>query len=105
MLTISMLSMSLVVLLATITLLSAVTTRQCLQPATVNPFGPMHQNPELDTLPNGTASESTLNGDWQSAELSRLCDVEMFLDSLEAKHICRTELELNSNDRFTVRWR
>ena len=107
MITLTMLSLGVMILIAAMTAFSVVATQHpSLQPATVNPFGPVFgHDTSSETLPNSLSCENTLNGDWQTLELNRLCDVEDLLDSLEACHASKTELELTSNDRFTVRWR
>jgi hypothetical protein len=105
MITISLLSLGLVILLASVTVLSVIATRHpALMPATVNPFGPSIGVDAADTLNVGSHAETTLAGDRQAAELNRLSDVEELLDTLEATHH-RAELEIAGNDRFTVRWR
>ena len=105
MITLSMLSLGVVILLAAITVLSVVATQHpALQPASVNPFGPSIGLENSDTLPTSLRGENTLAGDWHTIELNRLSDVEDLLDTLETCH-AQAELEITSNDQFTVRWR
>lgn len=107
MIALSMLSLGVLILLAAMTAFSVVAMQHSsLQPATVNPFGPvLGHDTTSETLTNSVSCENTLNGDWHSVELHRLCDVEDMLDNLEACHAAKTELEFTANDRFTVRWR
>ncbi len=107
MITIPMLSLGVVILLAAITILSVVATSGRPSPAAVTFSGTGSCNPygiSSDTLPLG-GGEGTLAGDWHSQELTRLSDVEALLDTLEARHVSKTELQINGNNRFTVRWR
>jgi hypothetical protein len=74
-------------------------------PSTVDPYAtPLPSDPAADTLPTGHC-EVTLNGDWQTVELNRLCDVEEFLDALEVQGIQHREMSIVGNDKFVVRWR
>jgi hypothetical protein len=76
-----------------------------LLPSTVDPYAtPLPTDPATDTLPNEKC-EVTLNGDWQKVELNRLCDVEDFLDALEARGVQHREMSIVGNDKFVVRWR
>lgn len=106
MMTLSMLSLGLVILLAAITVLSVVATQPTLRPVPCgSSFGFEPTAPtSADTLQNARHSEQTL-GDWHTADLHSLFEVETLLDSLEASNATKTEVELASNDHFVVRWR
>jgi hypothetical protein len=76
-----------------------------LLPSTVDPYAtPVPADPAADTLPTGQG-EVTLNGDWHQVELSRLCDAERLLDTLEARNVQHREMSIVANDKFVVRWR
>lgn len=108
MITLSILSLSIVILLAAITIFSVVVTQSpALVPAssgTVIGFD-FHGRTAADTLELTGHAETTLNGDWNIVNLNRLCDVECLLDSLEASQVNNTEVDFVSNNRFIVRWR
>lgn len=92
--------------LAALAVLGMVATRESgLMPATVNPFGDVRFSPSAaDTLPDGSYEATTLAGDWQTAELDNLHQVEDMLDWLENHDVRHTELQ-NIDDKFVVRWR
>lgn len=92
--------------LAALAVLGMVATRESgLAPATVNPFGDTRFSPSAaDTLPNGTYEATTLAGDWQTAELKSLHQVEDMLDWLENHDVSHTELQ-SFDGKFVVRWR
>jgi len=51
---------------------------------------------------SGTAAASD---GWQSVTLNRLCDVEAFLDQLEAHNVTQREMVTLGDAAFLVRWK
>ena len=72
------------------------------KPGTVYPFAPATPS-AADTL---VAADTVFADEgWSVVTLSRLCDVEDLLDSLEAHQVCEREVRVMGNDRFRVRWK
>jgi hypothetical protein len=94
------------ILFASASILYAIATRESgLMPATVNPFAmPASTDIGNETMPLAHASATTLAGDWQTAELATLHQVEDLMDWLENHQITTTELS-SMNGKFVVRWR
>lgn len=107
MITLSILTLALAVMLATIAVLNVVASREAeLAPALVDPFMVPHpRDVSADTLPIGCQGQQTLAGEWHETKLARLCDVEDLLDELEACNVKRKELEILGTNVFLVRWR
>jgi hypothetical protein len=71
----------------------------------VGPLGlPGLTDPCSDTMTSGRVEE-TLSGDWHEVRLSRLKDVEDYLDALENQNVRHREMAILGNDSFLVRWR
>jgi hypothetical protein len=70
------------------------------------PFAPGGVDPSADTM-GGQAQTNTVFIDtgWHTTTLTRLCDVEDFLDQLEAHRITEREVVTLGNASFAVRWK
>lgn len=106
MISFTLLAATAVVTLALFTVLCVVAVRPAeLQPVGADPYAtPPPADSATDTMA-GPSSEATLVGDWNEIELTRLCDVEDLLDSLEARNVRQQELKVVGNEKFVVRWR
>lgn len=62
-------------------------------------------DPGSDTMVNQAGIETVfIDHGWKNATLTRLCDVEDLLDSLEACGVKEREVEMGQ-DSYAVRWR
>ena len=73
------------------------------KPGTVYPVAPVKPS-AADTLAADAETVFVDNG-WSVVTLSRLCDVEDLLDSLEAHQVCEREVRVMGNSNFRVRWK
>jgi|GEM_PF-6338979 len=106
MLSLTILSLTIALTLASLAILCVVATRDSvLSPAMVNPFcTPTITDPTSETMAI-SSMDNTLAGDWQMVELSNLTHVEDLLDNLEIHNIRHKEVEILGNDKFVVRRR
>ena len=74
---------------------------------TVNPFSPETPATSADTITDQAVLETQFtDSGWQYVKLNKLCDVEEFLDGLECcGEVTESEMIVNGNNSFTVRWR
>ena len=77
-----------------------------LLPGTVHPFAPS-AHPSDETMAEQAVVSTVLSdaSDWTLVTLSRLCDVEDLLDSLEVYGVAEREVHTFGNSTFAVRWR
>jgi hypothetical protein len=73
------------------------------KPGTVYPFAPVKPS-AADTIASAVDTVFADEG-WSIVTLSRLCEVEDLLDSLEAHGVCEREVRMMGNNNFRVRWK
>lgn len=102
----SVLVTTIVVALCGALYVTAVQASPVLAPAAIGPFAPGTSDPTADTMTSQAHMNTVFtDGGWNSVTLNRLCDVEDFLDQLEAHNVAEREMVTLNDTAFAVRWK